>query len=107
MTGFGEIDGVPVRITKHSLERMVQMEMTVENVKKVVCEPEDVYNSVKYPGRFFHRADGFSLCMIKQGDVLVVITALYGTLVDWIKADRDGKLPEDRPLQFNSGVKRF
>ncbi len=107
MMHFGELDGVPVKISEHAIQRLVEMQLDPEDIKALLLDPDEVFESRKYPGTFCHRKGEHSLGMHKEGDVLVVHTALYATKVAWLKASRDGKLPEDRTLRLDTNIPRF
>jgi hypothetical protein len=103
---FGEIDGKKVAFTDHAIERMVEMQVTPQEFKALISEPEDVYTSKKYPDAKCHRAGKYSVALREEADgSLVAITVLYGSLEDWCEAARDGKLG-DRSLKPDTGIPR-
>lgn len=99
MTYIGQINGVPVRISEHAAKRMVEMGLSPEQVKTLIFEPEETYESTKYEGDVLHRSGEFAIALKKDDDLLIVKTALYGTATAWLKAWKDGKLPDDRSIK--------
>ena len=107
MKDFGVIDGVRVGITSHALSRLVEMELTADDIRLLVTDPEDVLDSNKYPGEFCHRRGDHTLAFVKEGDVLVIKTALYATKSAWLRAKRDGFLGSDREVNLNAPIPNF
>lgn len=98
MQQHGEINGVPVAFSNHALTRMVEMELTANQVKKLLLEPEQVYESRKYPDDICHRygEHSMAICLDRESGRYVVRTVLYATKAAWLKAERDGMLGEGR-----------
>lgn len=94
MQQYGEIEGVPIAFTNHALSRMVDMEMTAHEIKKLILEPEEIFESRKYPGEVNHRRGEFAMafCRDEESGRYVVKTVLYSTKAAWLKAERDGHL---------------
>ena len=83
------------------------MGLRPDEIRALILTPDHSYTSKKFPGAFCHTDGEYSLALEKQGNVLVVKTALYATLAGWLRADREGKLPENRPLRLDTGARRF
>lgn len=98
MQTFGEIDGVPVEFTQHALRRMVEMSITADEVKKIILDPEEVYTSRKYPDAVNHRCGRYAMAF--KVDALtgryVVLTVLYSSNAEWLRAQQEGALSGDR-----------
>jgi hypothetical protein len=96
MRHYGEINGVSIAFTDHALSRMVEMELTVHEIKRLIFEPEEIYTSKKYPGEVSHRWKDFAMafCRDEANNRFVVKTVLYATKAAWHKAERDGLLAE-------------
>lgn len=96
MKNVGEINGVEIAFTNHALTRMVEMELTVHEIKRLIFEPEEIFTSRKYPGEVSHRWKDFAMafCRDEENNRFVVKTVLYATKAAWLKAERDGFLEE-------------
>ena len=105
----GEVEGVPLAFTNHALRRLVEMELTPEEIKKLILEPEEVYESKKYPGDICHRLGDHALAFRQEDGMYIVKTALYSTTADWLKAERDGKLGTKgrEKARLDTGIRRF
>lgn len=103
---FGEIGGVPVEFTRHALQRMLEMEITPDQIRKLILEPEDVYDSIKYPDSTYHRRGDHSVAfrLDETKGRYVICTVLFSTKAAWLKADRDGMLGPDRPLRLDQNI---
>lgn len=105
----GEVEGVPLAFTNHALRRLVEMELTPEEIKKLILEPEEVYESKKYPGDKYHRLGDHALAFRQEDGMYIVKTALYSTTAAWLKAERDGKLGTKgrEKARLDTGIRRF
>lgn len=110
MQNCGEIEGVPVAFTHHALQRLVEMELTPNEIKKLILEPEEIFTSRKYPEDICHRRGEYTMAFcreVAQGKYIVK-TVLYGSKAAWLKAQRDGKLGEGREVvRLDSGIPNF
>ena len=108
-TRCGEVEGVPLMFTKHALERLVEMELTPAEIKRLILEPEEVYESKKYPGDICHKRGDHTLAFRLDGNQYVVKTALYSTTAAWMKPERDGKLGTKgrEKARLDTGIRRF
>lgn len=99
---YGEIEGVPVEFTRHAIQRMLEMEITADEVRRLILNPEEVYDSKKYPGSVCHRRGRFSMAFrLDEGrGRYVVTTLLFATQREWLRADREGMLGDDRALRI-------
>lgn len=107
MKNLGKIGDVTVRISNHALTRMVEMGMSPEEIQEIILHPDEIWDSTKYPGTQSHKRGGYTLAIKKNEDCWIICTALYGTLSDWMRADREGKLGKDRKLRLDTNIPRF
>lgn len=109
MNRCGELEGVPLIFTDHALKRLVEMELTPSEIKKLILEPEEVYESKKYPGDICHTRGEHTLAFRLDEGQYVVKTALYSTTAAWLKAERDGKLGTKgrEKARTDTGIRRF
>lgn len=107
MRNIGKLNGVTVHISDHALTRMVEMEMTADQIKAILSEPERTSQSAKYPGTTCYTCGDHTLSVKESDGALIVMTALYATRKAWLKASLDGKLPEDRPYRDNENLPRW
>lgn len=104
MQHFGKIGDVEVAITQHALTRLCEMELSADEIKKILLEPDETYTSEKYPNSPCYRRGDYSLGTVMEDGVLVVTTALYATRKAWLKASLEGKLPEDREYKLHTKI---
>jgi hypothetical protein len=97
----GELNGKKVLITQHALSRMLEMKLTGEEIRLLICEPTEVYTSTKYTQAVCHRRGKHSLAMKEHNGMLVIITALWSCRLAWLEAYKEGLLGEDRVLDFS------
>lgn len=108
MRNFGEIEGIKVAITDHALTRLCEMELSAEQIKHILFEPEETKDSPKYPGALCYRVGDHVLAATRTDDgVLVIVTALYATSKAWLRASLEGKLGEGREWRPDNGLPRF
>ena len=103
MENSGKINGVPVTVTNHALKRMVEMGMTPEEIRDLIANPEERYESKKYPGSFGHKSGKFCLAIKPKGNRLMVVTAIYSSVQDWLDATISGDYTGDRHFRFDTG----
>lgn len=106
MKRFGEINGTSVLISDHALARMIEMEITPEEFKALITDPEYVYESLKYPEATCQRRGKFAIALKKGESMHFVITLLYATIDDWYDAAKDGRLGDKRVLKPNLNLPR-
>lgn len=102
MRHFGEIDGKQVAITDHALQRMVEMKVSPEDFRLLVSDPEETFESPKYVGHQVNRRRPYSMAYTLDGECMIVVTFLWATQSDWLKANRDACIGEDRVLNLES-----
>jgi len=103
---FGEIDGITVGFTDHALARMVEMGVTPEEIRGLITNPEETYQSTKYPDATCQRKGKYSIALRQDRERICVITILYGSLEDWCEAARDGKLGDRKLKMTPAGMPR-
>lgn len=107
MRHFGKIDGIPVAITDHALERMAEMDVKAVEFHALITNPDEVYRSKKYPDAVCHRKGKYSIALNKEPNLTTVITVLYGSLEDWCEAAKEGKLSgQGRKIKIVEGMPR-
>src|SRR5262245_50232850 len=91
-------DGRRVRITSHAATRLVEMRLGSPHIRDILTNPDQVYESRKYPGCVTYRRGDHALgTRLDHGD-LVIMTALYARKGAWVAAANRGLLPGDRHL---------
>lgn len=93
-------DGTKVALTTHAAQRLVEMRLGSPQVRAILTDPDEVTESPKYPGDKLYRRGDYALAtFVDRRGVLVVKTALYACKSAWRRADRMGRLPNDRELR--------
>lgn len=100
----GKLGELNVSISHHALARMVEMDVLPHQVELTLTAPDQVYASVKYPGDVCYRRDWLALATRRDGDTLIVKTALYARLKDWKAAAEADGLGDGRDLRTDTGI---
>lgn len=90
-------------MSRHATARAVEMQLDAEEILRAVDRPDEVYSSVKYPGRVLHRAGRISVAL--SADLTRVVTILWANQSEWDKAYARGiETGRPRRARFNEVV---
>lgn len=103
MRNLGKINGVDVEISDHALARLCEMQVPGEEIAKILFEPDESFESTKYPGDTCYTRGDYALATCTRDGVLIIKTALYSCRAAWVQAWLDGKLSEEREKKLLSG----
>jgi hypothetical protein len=98
-----ELNGQKVYMSRHATERIQDMALEPAEIVGALTTPENVVPSPTYPGAFNRRFGRVTLPTKWDGDVLVVVTAVWSSQEDW-QRDFEVAPYEDRQLREKFGL---
>ena len=98
-----EIGGQKVYLSRHATERIQDMALDPQEIVGALTAPENVVPSSTYPGAMNRRFGRLTLATKLDGDVLVVVTAVWSSQADWTR-DFDVAPYEDRVPREKFGL---
>jgi len=78
-----EICGQVWEITRHAVDRALEMGIAGEDIRACLESPDEVVASVKYPGTWHYKRDDFTLCVAFDRDIPTVVTCVWGSNEAW------------------------
>lgn len=78
-----EAGGRRWRISKHALERALDMQIDGADIFAALDHPDQVVDSVKYPGSQHYKRGDFALSINFEHDIPVVCTIVWATQQAW------------------------
>lgn len=85
MTQYGEINGVPVAFSRHSLKRADEMEISAEEIERAFTRPQNKVPSTAYPGCVNYRGERITLAIDPEQTPIKIITVLWNSKENWDK----------------------
>ncbi|MEU2002005.1 hypothetical protein ACH47B_13020 [Rhodococcus sp. NPDC019627] len=98
-----EINGQKVYLSRHATERIQDMALDPAEVVCALTNPDDVVESLAYPGAMNRRFGRVTLATKFDGDVMVVVTAVWSSREDW-QRDFDVAPYSDRERRESFGL---